>query len=81
MPTPPASGAPTGILSGYRQAAEHSFIQIDASINPGNSGGPLIDAKGRVLGINTMILRDTEGIGFAIPIETAFEEFPEYLSM
>lgn len=70
-----------GILSGYRQSGESRFIQTDAPINPGNSGGPLINANGFVLGINTMVLRNTEGIGFAIPIETAFEEFSEYLSL
>jgi serine protease Do len=40
----------------------------------------LADESGRVIGINTMILRGTEGIGFAIPIETALEEFEYYLS-
>jgi len=45
----------------------HDFIQTDASINPGNSGGPLLDVTGRLLGINTAIQREAEGIGFAIP--------------
>jgi serine protease Do len=69
-----------GILSGYRQEGKIKLIQTDAPINPGNSGGPLVDESGRVIGINTMILRGTEGIGFAIPIETALEEFEYYLS-
>lgn len=47
------------------------FIQTDASINPGNSGGPLIDLKGRVVGINTAIIAGGQGIGFAIPINMA----------
>ena len=47
------------------------FIQTDAAINPGNSGGPLIDIDGRVVGINTAIVRGAEGIGFAIPVNEA----------
>jgi len=70
-----------GVFSGYRQreADNQVFLQTDAAINPGNSGGPLIDENGYVYGVNTMILRDTEGIGFAIPIEKVFEEFSSTL--
>jgi len=49
------------------------LIQTDASINPGNSGGPLLDSKGRVIGINTAIIQEAQGIGFAIPISRAAE--------
>jgi serine protease Do len=47
------------------------FIQTDASINPGNSGGPLLNIEGRVVGINTMIFANAQGIGFAIPVDRA----------
>jgi S1-C subfamily serine protease len=68
-----------GIISSIRPVrAENSFIdeaiQTDAAINPGNSGGPLLNARGEVIGINTLILSQvgqSSGVGFAIPINAA----------
>lgn len=48
-----------------------NIIQTDAPINPGNSGGPLVDSRARVVGINTAIIQGAQGIGFAVPVNTA----------
>ncbi len=61
-------------LKGKQERKYYNMIQTDAAINPGNSGGPLVDLEGRVVGINTFIFSSSggsEGIGFAIPINTA----------
>lgn len=65
----------SGIVSGFRTLKGMKLIQTDAPINPGNSGGPLVTSDGQVIGVNTMILSDTEGIGFALPVSTVFEDF------
>jgi serine protease Do len=61
-----------GVISALRRSIGitqyESFIQTDAPINPGNSGGPLINIKGEVIGINTAIVAEGQGLGFAIPI-------------
>jgi S1-C subfamily serine protease len=78
----------TGIVSGLQRQiqAPNGFpipdvIQTDASINPGNSGGPLLDANGRVIGINSQIAtgggQGSVGIGFAVPINTAKRELSD----
>jgi S1-C subfamily serine protease len=78
----------TGIVSALQRQIDApsgfaitDVIQTDASINPGNSGGPLLDAQGRVIGINSQIATGggggSVGIGFAVPVNTAKELLPE----
>jgi serine protease Do len=68
---------PMGVIQGTTV----DMIQTDASINPGNSGGPLLNTKGEVIGINTMIitrgLPQSAGVGFAVPINVAKEILPQ----
>ncbi len=67
----------SGVISAVNRTIEsqkgliENLIQTDAAINPGNSGGPLVDLQGRVIAINTAIVPYAQGIGFAIPINSA----------
>ncbi|MFB0505800.1 MAG: S1C family serine protease [Thermodesulfobacteriota bacterium] len=80
----------TGIISSLGRSIRseagtmiEDVIQTDAAINPGNSGGPLLDSKGKIIGINSAIISPTGasvGIGFAIPVNTARRILPELIS-
>lgn len=63
----------TGISGGFVIA---DTIQFSAAINPGNSGGPLIDSKGMVVGITSASVTNSQGLGFAIPVDTISRELP-----
>ena len=79
----------TGVVSGLNRSIQSQVgslitgaIQTDAAINPGNSGGPLLDSRGRLIGINTAIFTPTgtsAGVGFAIPIDTVNAVVPQLI--
>jgi serine protease Do len=80
----------TGIISAVNRSPRgfplEGLIQTDAAINPGNSGGPLLDSRGRVIGINTAVLRPqegggAEGLGFAVPINLADHAAQQILTL
>lgn len=69
------SGIVSAVNRDPRGIGLDGLIQTDAAISPGNSGGPLLDSQGRVIGINTVVLRapGSEGLGFAVPINLAVD--------
>lgn len=79
----------TGIISSLNRSLRlhgnrtiKSIIQVDAAVNPGNSGGPLIDSRGRLIGINTAIASRTgqnSGVGFAIPVNIVTRVVPQLI--
>lgn len=78
------SSLTTGVVSNINRIINSEeqfsrFIQIDAPINPGNSGGPLVNLDGEVIGINSAIYKQAQGIGFSIPIDTLKRILPDLL--
>ena len=79
----------TGIISAVGRVLQQSsgfslpnLIQTDAAINPGNSGGPLLDSRGKVIGVNTIIFTDSgfsSGVGLAVPVNTVKRVVPELI--
>ncbi len=76
------SGGPTvtsGVISSLRRSLQMGngnglkMIQTDAAVNPGSSGGPLVDVEGKVVAVNTATIPYADGIGFAIPVNTALD--------
>jgi S1-C subfamily serine protease len=74
---------PAQVLQGTGRFSNPEIIQTDAAINPGNSGGPLLDIRGRVIGVNTAIRSTTgtnSGIGFAVPVNTVKRILPALIA-
>jgi S1-C subfamily serine protease len=76
----------TGVISGLQRPIRarngrpiDAAIQTDASINPGNSGGPLLDKHGKMIGINSQIISNSSGVGFAVPVNTAKRVIPQII--
>jgi S1-C subfamily serine protease len=71
----------SGIVSYVgRPYSELFYLQTDVPTNAGNSGGPVLDERGRVVGVSSFILRDTQGLAFALPIDYAYRRFAEFFA-
>jgi S1-C subfamily serine protease len=78
----------TGVVSALGRALRsregrliENIIQHTAPLNPGNSGGPLVDSRGRIVGLNTAIIMGAQGIGFSIPSDTAKWVVPQLITL
>ena len=73
-----------GILSAKSRSVDDGpaevYLQTDAAVNPGDSGGPLLDAAGRVIGVNAAVLERGQGVSFAVPIDDVRDVLPELLA-
>jgi len=79
--------ATVGVVSGMNRVLPLStmsylrpFIQTDAAINPGNSGGPLLNACGEAVGVNTLTIKEAQGMGFAVPARLVKQIVPELIA-
>jgi serine protease Do len=69
-----------GIVSATNRVVEGvAYVQTDAALNPGNSGGPLIDERGRAVGMSTWIRRGAQNLGFAVPVTTFLDTLVEHI--
>ncbi len=75
-----AIGRPVVAQEGSTSEQLEGLFQTDAAINPGNSGGPLVNLEGQVIGINTAIAPDAQGIGFSIPVNSAKGDIKSVIS-
>lgn len=71
--------ATSGIVSNVAHFKDEiRYFQHDAALNPGNSGGPLVDRQGRIIGVNTFIIRDGNSMGFCLPVNYLRKSLEEY---
>ena len=74
--------ATTGIISeSARRLPDGVFVQTDVAINPGSSGGPLFDVEGRLIGLNTRMITESQGLGFAIPARQVFKYWQDFVRL